>query len=191
MENEMEQNWVDEAKQHVMEALGAYTADLDRLTGVRARVVGQLSALREDLAKMITSIDADIERFQGTKAAKPVHRRAAATRVKEPLTPQGGFTLPLLESLIEAGGSLRVSEVIRRIGEKLSGQLTPADRQTIKSGPVRWQNRVMWQRLRLLREGYLANDSARGVWEITENGKGLCKDLKSKSAKKSEDNQEQ
>jgi hypothetical protein len=64
--------------------------------------------------------------------------------VREPLTPQAEFTLPLLEILIESGGSLRVSEVIRRIDEKLGGQLTLADKQTIKSGPVRWQNRVMW-----------------------------------------------
>ena len=191
MESMEEQDWIGEAKRHVMEVLGTYTAELNKLTEMRVKIVSELQSLRTDLARIITLIDADIERFQGTKAAKPVHRRAIASRVKEPLTPQGAFTLPLLESLIEGGGSLAVSEVIRRIGEKLGGQLTPADRQTIKSGPVRWQNRVMWQRLRLLREGYLTNDSPRGVWEITENGRRLYQDLKSQSAKKSEDNQEQ
>lgn len=191
MERITQPDWVGEAKRHIMEALGTYTAELSRLTEMRATIVDELLSLRTDLARIITSIDADIERFHGIKPEKPTRRRVVATRVREPLTPQAEFTLPLLESLIEAGGSLRVSEVIRRIGEKLGGQLTPADRQTIKSGPVRWQNRVEWQRLRLLREGYLANDSARGVWEITENGRGLYQDLKSTSAKKSEDNQEQ
>ena len=191
MERITQPDWVDEAKRHIMEALGTYTAELSRLAEMRATIVDELLSLRTDLARIITSIDADIERFHGIKPEKPIRKRVVATRLREPLTPQAEFNLPLLESLIEAGGSLRVSEVIRRIGEKLGSQLTPADRQTIKSGPVRWQNRVMWQRLRLLREGYLANDSARGVWKITENGRGLYQDLKSKSAKKSGDNQEQ
>lgn len=190
MERIIEPDWVGEAKRHVMEALGVYTADLKRLTEVRARIIGELLALRADLAEVITSVDADIERFEGTKQAKRVRKRVASTRVKEPLTPQGEFTLPLLESLIEAGGSLKVSEAFRRVGEKLGEKLTSADCQRINSGQIRWQNRVQWQRLRLLREGYLANDSDRGVWEITDNGRGLYQDLKSKSEKKSEDDQE-
>jgi len=191
MEKMTELDWLGEAKRHIMESIGTYTTELNRLTEMRGRIVSELLSLRTELARMITSIDADIERFQGVKTEKRIRRRAVSTRVKEPLTPQAEFTLPLLESLIESGGSLRVSEVIRRIDEKLGGQLTLADKQTIKSGPVRWQNRVMWQRLRLLREGYLANDSPRGVWEITENGRELYQDLKSTSAKKSEDDQEQ
>ena len=190
MERVSEPDWMGEAKRHVMEALGTYTAELDRLAELRATIVGELLSLREELARIITSIDADIERFQGTKGAKRVRRRVAAARVKEPLTPQSEFTLPLLETLVQAGGSLRVSEAIRRIGEKLGGQLTPADRQSIKSGQIRWQNRAQWQRLRLLRQGYLASDSPRGVWEITENGRRLYQDLRSKSKKESEDSRE-
>ena len=187
-----EQDWIGEAKRHVMEVLGTYTADLHKLTEMRAKIVGELQSLRADLAKMIVLIDADIERFQGKKTAKPVRERVTALRVKEPLTPQDTFTFPLLESLFKAGGSLKVSEAIRRVGEKLRGELTSADCQRIKSGQIRWQNRVQWQRLRLLQEGYLANDSERGVWEITENGKELYQNLKSKLEKKNEeDNPEQ
>lgn len=165
-----------------MEALGTYTAELNRLTELRAIIVGELLSLRDELGKMVTSIDADIERLQGTKPAKHTRKRVVKG-VKEPLTRQSDFTLPILGTLIEAGGSLRVSEVIRRIGEKLGNDLTPADWQNIKSGPVRWQNRAQWQRLRLLREGYLASDSPRGVWEITEKGRKLYQDLGAKSGR--------
>jgi len=182
-------DWLGEAKRHIMESIGTYTTELDRLTEMRERIVGELTCLSDELGKIVTSIDADVDRLQGTKPVKRI-RRGAARPVKEPLTRQSEFTLPILETLIESGGSLRVSEVIRRIGEKLGSKLTPADRQNIKSGSVRWENRVQWQRLRLLREGYLASDSARGVWEIAENGRRLYQDLRSKSGKESKDGRE-
>jgi hypothetical protein len=61
---------------------------------MRVKIVGELQSLRTDLAKMIILIDADIERFQGKKTAKPVHERVTALRVKEPFTPQDTFTFP-------------------------------------------------------------------------------------------------
>lgn len=182
MERKARPNWQDDAKRRVAELLGIYGRDISQLAEIRAKAVSELAALRADLTKMIASIDADIRRLEGTKTAERVRTRVVSAGAKEPLlTPQSVFTLPLLECLVEAGGSLGVSEVLRKIGEKFGRKLTSIDWQRTKSGQIKWQNRVQWLRLRLVHEGYLTNDSPRGIWEITESGKRLYQESKSKA----------
>jgi len=36
---------------------------------------------------------------------------------------------------------------------------------------IRWRNTAMWVRLEMVKAGYLSNQSPRGVWEITDEGK--------------------
>jgi hypothetical protein len=81
MEKMTEPDWLGEAKRHIMEALGTYTTELNRLTEMRARIVGELLSLRTELVRIITSIDADIKRFQGVQTEKRIRRRVVATRV--------------------------------------------------------------------------------------------------------------
>ena len=97
------------------------------------------------------------------------------------LLPQAEYELPLLESLVELGGSGPASEVIDRVGSKLNGRLTAADRSTLASGDVRWRNRVQFVRIGLVKEGLIARKSPRGIWEITGAGRERLRDWKNKS----------
>ena len=96
---------------------------------------------------------------------------------KGSLLPEADYVLPLLESLVELGGSAPTSTVVRRIGEKLVDKLTDYDRAIIKSGDVRWKNRVQFVRLGLIREGLISKESPRGIWEITDAGRNRVREL--------------
>jgi hypothetical protein len=89
-----------------------------------------------------------------------------------PITPQPEYTIPILESLIELGGSGRVNEVLVKIYSKMRDRLKPADLEPLPSGKdIRWKNHARWQRYNLKEEGYLKSDSPSGIWEISEKGR--------------------
>lgn len=100
------------------------------------------------------------------ETAAPVIEAAAKPR----LTPQSAFYVPLLEVLVSLGGTGKLSEVIEQVGLRMP-QLTPADRQRLKTHPVRWKNAVCWARNALKVKGLIKDNSPRGIWEITENGR--------------------
>lgn len=98
---------------------------------------------------------------------------------KGAITPQADYTLPILEALIEMGGSGKMSEVLTRVFAKLRDRLKPKDLEKLSSGTtVRWKNKAQWERQRLKSEGYLKTDSPRGIWEITDKGRDLYKSSK-------------
>jgi len=87
-------------------------------------------------------------------------------------TPVHAYWPAILESLAELGGRAKKDSVVERVGKKLQGVLTPADKDLLPSGmDVRWKNRVAWQRLNMVNQGLLRSDSPRGVWEITDSGR--------------------
>lgn len=87
-------------------------------------------------------------------------------------TPQESYRRPILEALAELGGSATVGEVLDRVYEKVKDRLTEYDRQPLpSSGDVRWRNATMWCRCDMVKEGLLATESPRGIWEITQAGR--------------------
>lgn len=118
-------------------------------------------------------------------APKRRKRSSQTTRPKRAargtLLPQAEYELPLLESLVELGGSGPASGVIDLVGSKLDGRLTSADRSTQTSGDVRWRNRVQFVRLGLVKEGLIARESPRGIWEITDSGRERLRDRANES----------
>jgi hypothetical protein len=91
------------------------------------------------------------------------------------ILPEGEYEQPILRALVEAGGSDSARSVTDRVGEILSGRLTPDDMRTNRSGEIRWRNRTAFARLRLVGRGLLRDDSRRGVWEITDEGRAAAK----------------
>lgn len=87
------------------------------------------------------------------------------------LLPESEYELPILRFLQERGGRAPSREVVEAVGEALSHKLTDLDRQPLKSGDIRWENRVAFVRLRLIERGQLAKGSPRGTWEITDEGR--------------------
>ena len=79
--------------------------------------------------------------------------------------------MPILEALIELGGSAPSSRVVDLAGKKLRRQLTQVDFTRVKSGEMRWENRARFARLMLKELGQIAEDSPHGTWEITDAGR--------------------
>jgi len=83
------------------------------------------------------------------------------------------FYKPILETLIEMGGSGDMRDVLDRVEKRMRPQLGPADYQPLPSGAniLRWRNTAQWARNKLKTNGYVKSNSPRFVWEITEAGR--------------------
>lgn len=119
------------------------------------------------------------KRSNRPQSTKKVHRTRAP---KGTLLPKSEYAVPLLDSLVELGGSAPASEVVKRVGKKLENKLTEADLETLNSGEVRWLNRVQFVRLDLIKEGSMVKDSPRGIWEVTDAGRSRVAEGREQSA---------
>jgi len=77
----------------------------------------------------------------------------------------------ILHALEKLGGRGRSEQVTDIVGDLIKEILKPADYERLPSGVIRWRNRVAWQRLNMINEGLLRNDSPRGIWEWTDKGR--------------------
>jgi restriction system protein len=93
-------------------------------------------------------------------------------------TPEDEFRIPILQALIELGGSAPMNTVLDKVERFVRDKLNAYDRQTLQSDPTitRWRNTAQWARSAMVKEGLLSSSSARGVWEITDTGKAFLTD---------------
>jgi restriction system protein len=93
---------------------------------------------------------------------------------KGTITTHEDFYVPLLQALLNLGGSGKTQKVVDEVGKLVKGKLKPKDFELLKTGSetVRWRNKVMWSRNNLVHQlGYMKSDSPRGVWAISEKGR--------------------
>jgi negative regulator of replication initiation len=100
---------------------------------------------------------------------RPAKRRAGGSR-----NPQEAFRRPILDAVEELGGKARVTDVLKRVEQKMKSRLTQLDYSKVKSGLPRWQVYARWLRLRLVHQGLLRGE--RGYWEITDKGRAFLKE---------------
>jgi restriction system protein len=81
------------------------------------------------------------------------------------------FFQPVIDALIELGGSGQPSEVKEVIADKLNISENEQGEQ-IESGTSRFSKNVDWARFYLAKAGYI-DASTRGVWSLTETGRGM------------------
>jgi hypothetical protein len=99
------------------------------------------------------------------------HRTGRTRVASHLLLPEAEYEQPILQALHEAGGRAPAREVIEAVGSFLGERLTETDKEMMHDGrAARWQNRTQFARLRLVKQGFLKNDSPRGVWEIAPAG---------------------
>ncbi len=77
---------------------------------------------------------------------------------------------PLLDALRKLGGSGTPDEVVEQVAVDLDIP-DEVQNELLASGEPRYRNRVAWARFYLVREGLL-DSSKRGVWSLTERGRG-------------------
>ena len=111
---------------------------------------------------------------EGVKIERTSRRRESN------ITKPNAYRLPILESLAEMGGKGRARDVKERVYEKVKDVLTKDDKDYLPTGVIRWENNVQWERLRLVKEGFLRKDSPQGIWELTEEGWRYLREMKKK-----------
>ncbi len=92
-------------------------------------------------------------------------------------TPENAFRRPILESLVELGGSAKNEDVLRKVESKMKSVFKPSDLKMLPSNHrvIRWKNTACWCRYKLVQEGLMKSNSPTGVWEIAEAGKRWLK----------------
>ena len=89
-------------------------------------------------------------------------------------TSQPAFFQPILETLVDLGGSGQVREILSGVRGRMDGVLREVDYELLPSkGEPRWETVACFARLKLVHEGMLKKGSPRGTWEITEKGRAL------------------
>ena len=123
--------------------------------------VDRLLPLQEASGQLPLEVDAP---------AQPVAHRRSRRGLK---TPEAAFMRPILEVIVELGGSGDVNTVLDRVYARMEPQLNEHDRRALSSDGVtpRWRNTAQWARNALREQGLLRTDTPRGVWAISEAGR--------------------
>ncbi len=156
----------EKMNQELMSWRTSLTAEINQLESQLQQIRSALSEKREK----VTAID----RLVGH--AEPGQRQKLEEVVNlfgdGIFTPTKAYWQPLLQTLAELGGAGRREQVIELVGQKMQNILRPADYEKLpQSSFIRWENRVAWQASNMRREGYIKNNSPRGIWEITDAGR--------------------
>lgn len=140
----------------------------------------QLLAFQE---KVSTLADEWEEIENARDAATPevqeiVSKKFFGKKRKGVITTHDEYCQPLLEVLVEIGGSGPTDEVLDRLGEKMKGILKPVDYDPLKSDSsiVRWRNTAQWARNKMVNtDERMKKGSPRGIWEISDKGRSWLK----------------
>ena len=115
------------------------------------------------------------------RVAKEPHTTPRRDRSQDKL-PQKEFRQPLLEAIYEMGGSARTEDLRSVMEQRMKPRLLPGDLVQVSSGDERWWNAICWERNDLVKEGYLRDNSPRGVWELSDIGLKFAEKSLSKSS---------
>jgi restriction system protein len=98
-------------------------------------------------------------------------------------TPRKEYWVPILIALEEAGGRGTVQEVLEQVEHRMKHRLKEVDWETLSDGrTIRWRNTAQWARSDMVKQGLLASDSPRGVWEINEAGRAYLQEHRAEAA---------
>ena len=177
-------NEVNEAFKILLEELQAVERAVKDTAAQALRVSDFVRAERSiECAKQIEAFAEKVAALQKEWARLPLttlrtREKQRAGAKKQPLprglrTPKGAFRKPILEALVELGGSAPASAVLEIVERKMRAHLTRYDYEPLPSQPAapRWRNAAQWCRLMLVREGLMKRDSPRGIWEVSEEGR--------------------
>ena len=101
----------------------------------------------------------------------PVKSGKSSSRGTGELTPAGALWKPILEAIVGSGGQASRPEVHKSVERKMKEQLKPGDWKSNLDGTTKWSKHVDYQRLAMVHEGLLADNSPRGIWAITDKGR--------------------
>lgn len=90
---------------------------------------------------------------------------------------QKAYRLPILEVLLDLGGSAKPKDVLEEVYQKVKNKLREDDNEFTSSGrEERWRNTARWERQNMINDGLLKKK--KGIWEISEKGRDYYKKYK-------------
>lgn len=106
---------------------------------------------------------------EGVLRKKAAHAHAPAQAGA--LTPQAVYEKYLLHALLAGPGHKRdvTHAVIKRMMK--DGHIGAADQELVKTGETKAENTLAWARNALKDRGYISRTAARGIWELTPEGR--------------------
>jgi hypothetical protein len=89
------------------------------------------------------------------------------------MTPQGAYREHILMVLDHLGGSGTRKAVLAGVLDQMDIIFDDDDWEAPASRPfeARWRNMTSWERADMVRDGLLRDDSERGLWELTDDGR--------------------
>jgi len=149
----------------VPDALRGEKTRLAAALGVSAEATQTLNHLADELEELLKELKDRVGRTPETTPTK----KPRAKRSKSPKTEAATFRQLIVAVLKSSGGRAKVAEVLDGVGERLKGKLLPGDLEVRQDGKtLAWRNNAQWERLRMVHDGVLRNDSANGIWELSE-----------------------
>lgn len=146
-----------------------------------ADYAAQIAAFRNEVVSLRGKWEALIQSQQDKRPVKEAtgagtHRRDLGRAPMGKATPQRAYRQPILQALVEMGGSGRMNEVLARVEQMMRTRLKSLDYEPLPAdGMLRWSKSAQWSRNSMAREGLLA-DSPRGIWTISEAGRRALKE---------------
>lgn len=143
-----------------------------------ARGLIEIATRLAEFRGKVRGLQKEWDNIFSTRIPRKPNKRRRFPRLQRGLrTPEDAFRRPILETLVEAGGSGPVNEALDTVEQKMKNTLNNYDRQPLPSYPntVRWRNTAQWCRNSLVQEGLLNADSPRGVWQISDSGREALK----------------
>lgn len=150
---------------------GAYDTATDVIDFAKQLLAFQekVSTLADEWEEIENARDAATPEVQ-----KIVSKKFFGKKRKGIITTQDEYCQPLLEVLVEMGGSGATDEVLDHLGVKMKGILKPVDYESHKSDDkqIRWRNTAQWARNKMVNtDGRMKKGSPRGIWEISDKGR--------------------
>jgi len=125
----------------------------------------------EDTAEDVVRLALDaLDKQKGIKAAQPEQKKARRRGNK---TPQRDFRLPLMKVLFDLSGTAEVKDIREKMLPVMKSRLTEDDYEPVSTGEERWWNAICWERSDLVKAGLFRDDSPRGVWELSDEGRAF------------------
>jgi hypothetical protein len=136
------------------------------------RLLHQVNSFEDTPEEVIRRLLDAVEAVEDHPPAHKLKSRSGILEAEGGLLAETEYWLPILQILAESDGVARGRDVIDKLEDLLGPRLMPRDRDVLTMGEVRWRNRARFARLRMKEQGLISSNSPRGIWEITEEGRG-------------------
>ena len=146
--------------------------------GAEAMRTGKFDRVQEALnqAKTLDKLNKQISALQRdfNSLIEEAEEANKSARIKNGLkTSEAEYQVPVLQAIVELGGSANLNDVLELVYDMMRNQLNDYDKSALPSDGMtpRWRNTAQWARNTLRQQGLLKDDSPRGIWEISDAGR--------------------